>query len=195
MENSRYELKDGDALLAATGRPGSLLGARALLLDKPGLLIQWHEFAKDNRSSRRFWMHPTGKRRRRGFVPAGVSGNTSRVCQLILSDRFGEQQSDPNCSCSQPAWRGGLFAARSRPWERANNIKHMLTQRNTIPFARPTQSPHQTTARLAKKESGKQRGARLGELHVGAALVAERANRWQSHLKDLAGTGRTGQSA
>jgi lipoprotein-anchoring transpeptidase ErfK/SrfK len=32
-------LKDGDAQLAATGRPGSLLGARALLLDKPGLLI------------------------------------------------------------------------------------------------------------------------------------------------------------
>jgi lipoprotein-anchoring transpeptidase ErfK/SrfK len=31
--------KDADALLAATGRPGSLLGARALLLDKPGLLI------------------------------------------------------------------------------------------------------------------------------------------------------------
>src|SRR4051794_10311379 len=31
--------KDADALLAATGRPGSQLGARALLLDKPGLLI------------------------------------------------------------------------------------------------------------------------------------------------------------
>jgi lipoprotein-anchoring transpeptidase ErfK/SrfK len=31
--------KDAEALLAATGRPGSLLGARALLLDKPGLLI------------------------------------------------------------------------------------------------------------------------------------------------------------
>jgi lipoprotein-anchoring transpeptidase ErfK/SrfK len=31
--------KDADALLAAVGRPGSLLGARALLLDKPGLLI------------------------------------------------------------------------------------------------------------------------------------------------------------
>jgi len=31
--------KDTDALLAATGRPGSPLGARALLLDKPGLLI------------------------------------------------------------------------------------------------------------------------------------------------------------
>jgi lipoprotein-anchoring transpeptidase ErfK/SrfK len=30
---------DADALLAAAGRPGSLLGARALLLDKPGLLI------------------------------------------------------------------------------------------------------------------------------------------------------------
>jgi lipoprotein-anchoring transpeptidase ErfK/SrfK len=30
---------DADALLASTGRPGSLLGARALLLDKPGLLI------------------------------------------------------------------------------------------------------------------------------------------------------------
>jgi lipoprotein-anchoring transpeptidase ErfK/SrfK len=28
-----------DALLASTGHPGSLLGARALLLDKPGLLI------------------------------------------------------------------------------------------------------------------------------------------------------------
>ena len=32
-------IKDADALLASTGRPGSLLGARALLLDKPGLLI------------------------------------------------------------------------------------------------------------------------------------------------------------
>ena len=31
--------KEVDALVAATGRPGSLLGARALLLDKPGLLI------------------------------------------------------------------------------------------------------------------------------------------------------------
>ncbi|MBR0799036.1 L,D-transpeptidase [Bradyrhizobium jicamae] len=31
--------KDADALLASTGRPGSPLGARALLLDKPGLLI------------------------------------------------------------------------------------------------------------------------------------------------------------
>jgi lipoprotein-anchoring transpeptidase ErfK/SrfK len=32
-------MTDADALLASTGRPGSLLGARALLLDKPGLLI------------------------------------------------------------------------------------------------------------------------------------------------------------
>jgi lipoprotein-anchoring transpeptidase ErfK/SrfK len=32
-------MKDADALLASTGRTGSLLGARALLLDKPGLLI------------------------------------------------------------------------------------------------------------------------------------------------------------
>ncbi len=32
-------MRDADALLAAAGRPGSLLGARALLLDKPGLLI------------------------------------------------------------------------------------------------------------------------------------------------------------
>jgi lipoprotein-anchoring transpeptidase ErfK/SrfK len=31
--------KDADALLASTGRPGSPLGARALVLDKPGLLI------------------------------------------------------------------------------------------------------------------------------------------------------------
>jgi len=31
--------KDADTQLASTGRPGSLLGARALLLDKPGLLI------------------------------------------------------------------------------------------------------------------------------------------------------------
>jgi lipoprotein-anchoring transpeptidase ErfK/SrfK len=31
--------KDANALLAAAGRPVSLLGARALLLDKPGLLI------------------------------------------------------------------------------------------------------------------------------------------------------------
>jgi lipoprotein-anchoring transpeptidase ErfK/SrfK len=31
--------KEADALLASAGRPGSLLGARALLLDKPGLLI------------------------------------------------------------------------------------------------------------------------------------------------------------
>ena len=31
--------KDADALLGAVGRPGSLLGARALLLDKPGLVI------------------------------------------------------------------------------------------------------------------------------------------------------------
>jgi lipoprotein-anchoring transpeptidase ErfK/SrfK len=32
-------ITDADTLLASTGRPGSLLGARALLLDKPGLLI------------------------------------------------------------------------------------------------------------------------------------------------------------
>jgi lipoprotein-anchoring transpeptidase ErfK/SrfK len=31
--------KDADALLPGAGRPGSLLGARALLLDKPGLII------------------------------------------------------------------------------------------------------------------------------------------------------------
>ena len=31
--------KDADALIGAVGRPGSPLGARALLLDKPGLLI------------------------------------------------------------------------------------------------------------------------------------------------------------
>jgi len=31
--------KDGDSLLAASGRPGSPLGARALLLDQPGLFI------------------------------------------------------------------------------------------------------------------------------------------------------------
>jgi lipoprotein-anchoring transpeptidase ErfK/SrfK len=33
------DVKDADALLVPTGRPGSPLGARALLLDKPGLLI------------------------------------------------------------------------------------------------------------------------------------------------------------
>jgi lipoprotein-anchoring transpeptidase ErfK/SrfK len=36
---SGVNTKDADALLGAAGRPGSLLGARALLLDKPGLLI------------------------------------------------------------------------------------------------------------------------------------------------------------
>ena len=37
--SSGANAKDAEALLAAAGRPGSLLGARALLLDKPGLLI------------------------------------------------------------------------------------------------------------------------------------------------------------
>jgi len=37
--SSNANMRDGETLLAATGRPGSLLGARALLLDKPGLLI------------------------------------------------------------------------------------------------------------------------------------------------------------
>jgi lipoprotein-anchoring transpeptidase ErfK/SrfK len=37
--SSGANTKDADALLAAAGRPGSPLGARALLLDKPGLLI------------------------------------------------------------------------------------------------------------------------------------------------------------
>ena len=36
---SGVSTKDADALLASAGRPGSPLGARALLLDKPGLLI------------------------------------------------------------------------------------------------------------------------------------------------------------
>ena len=36
---SGVNTKDADALLAAAGHPGSPLGARALLLDKPGLLI------------------------------------------------------------------------------------------------------------------------------------------------------------
>src|SRR6516165_5174324 len=43
-----------------------------------------HEFAENHWSSRRFWLHPTSERRRRGLVSAGFSGNTSRVCQLIL---------------------------------------------------------------------------------------------------------------
>jgi lipoprotein-anchoring transpeptidase ErfK/SrfK len=38
-KTSPANTKDADALLAAAGRPGSPLGARALLLDKPGLLI------------------------------------------------------------------------------------------------------------------------------------------------------------
>jgi lipoprotein-anchoring transpeptidase ErfK/SrfK len=38
-KTSGANTRDADALLAAAGRPGSLLGARALLLDKPGLLI------------------------------------------------------------------------------------------------------------------------------------------------------------
>jgi lipoprotein-anchoring transpeptidase ErfK/SrfK len=36
---SGLDTREAGALVAATGRPGSLLGARALLLDKPGLLI------------------------------------------------------------------------------------------------------------------------------------------------------------
>jgi lipoprotein-anchoring transpeptidase ErfK/SrfK len=36
---SGVNTKDADALLGAAGRPGSPLGARALLLDKPGLII------------------------------------------------------------------------------------------------------------------------------------------------------------
>jgi lipoprotein-anchoring transpeptidase ErfK/SrfK len=38
-KTSGANTKDADALLASSGRPGSPLGARALLLDKPGLLI------------------------------------------------------------------------------------------------------------------------------------------------------------
>jgi lipoprotein-anchoring transpeptidase ErfK/SrfK len=38
-KTSGANTKDADALLASAGRPGSQLGARALLLDKPGLLI------------------------------------------------------------------------------------------------------------------------------------------------------------
>jgi len=37
--SSAPNTKDADALLGAAGRPGSPLGARALLLDKPGLII------------------------------------------------------------------------------------------------------------------------------------------------------------
>jgi lipoprotein-anchoring transpeptidase ErfK/SrfK len=37
--SSGANTRDADALLGAAGRPGSLLGARALLLDKPGLII------------------------------------------------------------------------------------------------------------------------------------------------------------
>jgi lipoprotein-anchoring transpeptidase ErfK/SrfK len=36
---SGVNTRDADSLLPAAGRPGSLLGSRALLLDKPGLLI------------------------------------------------------------------------------------------------------------------------------------------------------------
>jgi lipoprotein-anchoring transpeptidase ErfK/SrfK len=36
---SGADIKDAEVLLAAAGRPGSPLGSRALLLDKPGLLI------------------------------------------------------------------------------------------------------------------------------------------------------------
>src|SRR5262249_44446713 len=38
-KNPDASAKDADALLVPTGRPGSPLGARALVLDKPGLLI------------------------------------------------------------------------------------------------------------------------------------------------------------
>jgi lipoprotein-anchoring transpeptidase ErfK/SrfK len=38
-KTSGANTKDADALLTPSGRPGSPLGARALLLDKPGLLI------------------------------------------------------------------------------------------------------------------------------------------------------------
>ena len=39
LKPSGTNTREADALLAAAGRPGSPLGARALLLDKPGLLI------------------------------------------------------------------------------------------------------------------------------------------------------------
>jgi lipoprotein-anchoring transpeptidase ErfK/SrfK len=39
LRTSGTNTKDADALLAAAGGPGNPLGARALLLDKPGLLI------------------------------------------------------------------------------------------------------------------------------------------------------------
>jgi lipoprotein-anchoring transpeptidase ErfK/SrfK len=38
-KSANVNTKDADALLVPSGRPGSPLGARALLLDKPGLLI------------------------------------------------------------------------------------------------------------------------------------------------------------
>ena len=37
--SSGANIKDADALIGGAARPGSLLGARALLLDKPGLII------------------------------------------------------------------------------------------------------------------------------------------------------------
>ena len=39
LRSSGANIKDADALIGGAARPGSLLGARALLLDKPGLII------------------------------------------------------------------------------------------------------------------------------------------------------------
>ena len=79
---SATNTRDTEALQAAAGRPGSFLGARALLLDKPGLLNSRHQFAKNHRPSRHFRMHPAGQRRRRGFVPARFRGDAGGVCEL-----------------------------------------------------------------------------------------------------------------
>src|SRR6185369_1015554 len=44
----------------------------------------FRSLAQDHRPSGRVRMHPARERRRRGFVPAGFSGNAGGLCQLAV---------------------------------------------------------------------------------------------------------------
>src|SRR5215468_495441 len=84
LENSWCEHEGCGRAACIDRSPRQSAGCARAAAGQARLAHPRYEFAENYWSSRRFWLHPIGKRRRRGLVSAGFSGNTSRVCQLIF---------------------------------------------------------------------------------------------------------------
>jgi hypothetical protein len=82
LEDFKHEHAGGGRIACCSGPSRQSAWCTRAVAGQTRAAHPWDKLAKNHRSSRRFRMHPVGKRRCRGLVPARLPGNEGRVPQL-----------------------------------------------------------------------------------------------------------------